>query len=212
MCTTTKHALTALNAALDERPLVDGQYSAWVATLAEKRQEFPMVYPARDDVIIPQRAIQARVLHLHRCQAWPVAPDTSKSLHISCKRGLAATPHPCDTRQVELVQSPTSMTGDTQCNQALALLSRTPCRCADAVRTCRCCMRRQAAMHASPPGWGSIRCGRRSGTPTTCRADGQLPVRPCPTRPSLVRGSSVWFRLGLSVSSSRCGAGCTTPS
>jgi acetolactate synthase-1/2/3 large subunit len=61
MCTTTKHALTALNAALDERPLVDGLYSAWVATLATKRQEFPMTYPARDDVIIPQRAIQARV-------------------------------------------------------------------------------------------------------------------------------------------------------
>ena len=59
MCTTTKAALAALVAALDARPLADGQYGAWVATLAAQREEFPMVFPARDDVIIPQRAIQA---------------------------------------------------------------------------------------------------------------------------------------------------------
>ena len=59
MCTTTKLALAAFNAALDARPLVDDAYSAWVAKLAAKREEFPMSYPARDDVIIPQRAIQA---------------------------------------------------------------------------------------------------------------------------------------------------------
>ena len=74
MCTTTKAALTALNAALDARPLADGQYGDWVATLAAKREEFPMSYPARDDVIIPQRAIQARPVkplrheHLPSCQ------------------------------------------------------------------------------------------------------------------------------------------------
>ena len=67
MCTTTKAALAALNAALDARPLVDGQYGAWVATLAAKREEFPMVFPVRDDVIIPQRAIQACSRHWMCC-------------------------------------------------------------------------------------------------------------------------------------------------
>ena len=67
MCTTTKAALAALVAALDARPLVDGQYGAWVATLAAQREEFPMVFPARDDVIIPQRAIQACCQHRRCC-------------------------------------------------------------------------------------------------------------------------------------------------
>ena len=71
MCTTTKHALVALNAALDARPLVDGQYSAWVATLAAKKEEFPMTYPVREDVIIPQRAVQASGLHYRHCLVLP---------------------------------------------------------------------------------------------------------------------------------------------
>ena len=73
MCTTTKDALVALNAALDARPLVDGQYGAWVTTLTETREEFPMMYPARDDVIIPQRAIQARGLWCHAAGFCPEA-------------------------------------------------------------------------------------------------------------------------------------------
>ena len=41
MCTTTKDALVALNAALDARPLVDGQYGAWVTTLTETEGGVP---------------------------------------------------------------------------------------------------------------------------------------------------------------------------
>lgn len=37
-----------------------GIYGNWQATLNRIRDEHPMVFPERDDVIIPQRAVQVR--------------------------------------------------------------------------------------------------------------------------------------------------------
>lgn len=37
-----------------------GIYGDWQETLNRVRQEHPMVFPDRDDLIIPQRAIQVR--------------------------------------------------------------------------------------------------------------------------------------------------------
>lgn len=46
-----------LNALLEESPLGD-QYAEWRAEIDETRNKFPMMYPKRDDVIMPQWAIQ----------------------------------------------------------------------------------------------------------------------------------------------------------
>jgi len=107
MCTTTKAALAALNAALDARPLVDGQYGAWVATLAAQREEFPMVFPARDDVIIPQRAIQA--CRHHRPPLVISAKFTMLRSAVLCEldcRSLCSDPlgqqHACGTAWIRL--------------------------------------------------------------------------------------------------------------
>jgi acetolactate synthase I/II/III large subunit len=56
-------SLAALNELLDANPpLVDAsRFAPWVADLAAKAVEFPLSYPVRDDVIVPQRAIE--VLH-----------------------------------------------------------------------------------------------------------------------------------------------------
>jgi acetolactate synthase-1/2/3 large subunit len=54
-------SLAALNGLLAADPLTPGRYDAWVADVAAKAAEFPLSYPPRDDVIVPQRAIQ--VLH-----------------------------------------------------------------------------------------------------------------------------------------------------
>lgn len=61
MCTETRPALAALNKGLDEAPLEEGAFAEWQATLQQQAAEHPMMFPARDDVIIPQRAIQVRL-------------------------------------------------------------------------------------------------------------------------------------------------------
>lgn len=59
MCADTKPALQAINKALDaEDPQLGLRYEEWRDTLEAVRAKHPMVFPERDDVIIPQRAIQ----------------------------------------------------------------------------------------------------------------------------------------------------------
>ena len=53
-----RQALPLLNKALTARPLPEGKYSAWVDKVYEVRKEFPLSYPHRDDVIMPQWAIE----------------------------------------------------------------------------------------------------------------------------------------------------------
>jgi acetolactate synthase I/II/III large subunit len=61
VCADTRDVLPVLNAMLDDDPIDATRFAAWRDELAAKRSEFPMVYPARDDVIVPQWAIQ--VIH-----------------------------------------------------------------------------------------------------------------------------------------------------
>ena len=58
----TQMAVAAgINKLLEQHPLPEGQYSTWVDSINEVREKFPMWYPEKEDVIVPQWAIQ--VLH-----------------------------------------------------------------------------------------------------------------------------------------------------
>jgi acetolactate synthase-1/2/3 large subunit len=59
--TDVKPALRTLNRLLEADPIPEALYAPWRAELAEKRAQFPMAYPDRDDLIAPQHAVQ--VLH-----------------------------------------------------------------------------------------------------------------------------------------------------
>ena len=47
-----------LNKLLEEKPVPEGQYAAWRSELKEQEAKFPLAYPQRDDVIVPQWAIK----------------------------------------------------------------------------------------------------------------------------------------------------------
>lgn len=47
-----------LNAQLGQRPLPEGHFGEWRAELEGVNAEFPLSYPQRDDVIMPQWAIE----------------------------------------------------------------------------------------------------------------------------------------------------------
>ena len=47
-----------LNRLLEEKPVPEGQYGAWRAELKEQEAKFPLAFPQRDDVIVPQWAIK----------------------------------------------------------------------------------------------------------------------------------------------------------
>jgi hypothetical protein len=100
-----------LNAQLEQRPLPAGRFGAWVDELAGVNKQFPLSYPAREDVIMPQWAIQARhlvcpsrLLHAMPCLACflqvPYVQTAHKCLTLARQhRGtaLACTrlPHIC---------------------------------------------------------------------------------------------------------------------
>ena len=69
VCADVRDALPVLNAMLDDDPVDTEQFADWRAALDEQRGSFPMRYPMRDDVIIPQWAIEVR-LHGHSCACW----------------------------------------------------------------------------------------------------------------------------------------------
>lgn len=50
-----------LNAQLAARPVAKQQFAEWVQELNSVNAEFPLTYPKRDDVIMPQWAIEVRV-------------------------------------------------------------------------------------------------------------------------------------------------------
>ena len=54
-----KPALSLLNEELQKEEDPAARYQEWRQTVADKRKEFPMWYPKRDDVIVPQWAIKA---------------------------------------------------------------------------------------------------------------------------------------------------------
>jgi hypothetical protein len=58
LCADVKPALKLLNKLLEQEPINPTQYEAWRQELDSKKQEFPMRYPERDDVIIPQHAVK----------------------------------------------------------------------------------------------------------------------------------------------------------
>ena len=49
-----------MNKALEEEPLEEGCLAAWHQELQDKVKEFPSWFPVRDDVIVPQWAVQVR--------------------------------------------------------------------------------------------------------------------------------------------------------
>lgn len=61
-------ALRILNRLLEADPVDKAQYGPWRDELDEKKQQFPMQYPDRDDVIAPQHAVQvSRLLRFCCC-------------------------------------------------------------------------------------------------------------------------------------------------
>lgn len=60
LCADVKPALRLLNRLLEQEPIDTGLYEAWRQDLDNKKVEFPMRYPERDDVIIPQHAVEVR--------------------------------------------------------------------------------------------------------------------------------------------------------
>ncbi|KAK9804191.1 hypothetical protein WJX72_000196 [[Myrmecia] bisecta] len=58
ICADMRASLLALNALLEREPVAADHFAEWRAAVAAKKQEFPMTFPERSDMIIPQRAIQ----------------------------------------------------------------------------------------------------------------------------------------------------------
>jgi len=61
ICADVTPALRILNKVLEKDPVDKAQFQAWREELDGKKEQFPMRYPDRDDVIAPQHAVQ--VLH-----------------------------------------------------------------------------------------------------------------------------------------------------
>lgn len=58
VCSDAKQTLKALNTLLAAEPLPSGTFQPWVTEVDAVRAEHPQGYPARDDVILPQWAIE----------------------------------------------------------------------------------------------------------------------------------------------------------
>ena len=58
VCADVRPALRILNSVLAETPLEPGLYAEWVKEVSAVRSEFPLSFPASDEVIMPQWAIQ----------------------------------------------------------------------------------------------------------------------------------------------------------
>lgn len=61
-----------INKLLEQHPVPEGQYSTWIDSINEVREKFPMWYPEKDDVIIPQWAIQV-------CSTWQPCEKLARS-------------------------------------------------------------------------------------------------------------------------------------
>ena len=58
ICSDSKSALKGMNTLLDASPLEPNTFADWFAEVDGVRKEHPDAYPTRDDVIMPQQAIQ----------------------------------------------------------------------------------------------------------------------------------------------------------
>ncbi|CAK0737622.1 hypothetical protein CVIRNUC_000943 [Coccomyxa viridis] len=61
VCANARPSLQEMNRQLEERPVIKEQFDEWVAEVNNMGKEFPLMFPDRDDVIMPQWAI--KVLH-----------------------------------------------------------------------------------------------------------------------------------------------------
>lgn len=148
MCAETRPALAALNKGLEAAPLQDGHFAPWQADLKQQAAEHPMVFPERDDVIIPQRAIQVQTK----------VSVSSNSWRSEVSGGWCVRTPTCREKEWPVDR--------VCCVQVRATKGVLVLWCN------RCCVRRQTARQSSPPAWDSTKCGQRSGTITTCRATG----------------------------------------
>eukprot|EP01025_Chloroclados_australasicus_P045571 TRINITY_DN4992_c0_g1_i2.p2 TRINITY_DN4992_c0_g1~~TRINITY_DN4992_c0_g1_i2.p2 ORF type:complete len:351 (+),score=46.88 TRINITY_DN4992_c0_g1_i2:123-1175(+) len=58
VCGDVREVVPMLNTMLDDDPVDPARFADWRAAIEEQRTSFPMRYPERDDVIIPQWAVQ----------------------------------------------------------------------------------------------------------------------------------------------------------
>ena len=75
--------LQELNRQLDERPIIEEQFREWVEEVHKMGTEFPLMFPDRDDVIMPQWAVKVGISHLsadlsklklvHSSDVWHIA-------------------------------------------------------------------------------------------------------------------------------------------
>jgi hypothetical protein len=60
ICADVRAALPILNTMLEDDPVDPAQFAEWRDYLDAQRTSLPMQYPKRDDVVIPQWAIEVR--------------------------------------------------------------------------------------------------------------------------------------------------------
>eukprot|EP00891_Asterochloris_glomerata_P005096 jgi/Astpho2/5096/fgenesh1_pm.00073_%23_2_t len=58
VCSDTRPAIKGINSLLAQQPLPAGHFDTWLSSIMEIKERFPMWYPKRDDVIVPQWAIE----------------------------------------------------------------------------------------------------------------------------------------------------------
>ncbi|CAG9460680.1 unnamed protein product [Pedinophyceae sp. YPF-701] len=58
LCADVRPTLRMLNGMLDESPLPEGQLKEWQADVQKVKTEYPMAYPDREDLIVPQWAVE----------------------------------------------------------------------------------------------------------------------------------------------------------
>ena len=112
VCADAREALPVLNAMLEDAPIDAARFAPWREYLQSHKAQFPMRFPKRDDVIIPQWAIQVRppaapILTSqwlgHNCvprpQHWLGSPLSARRVAAGATRGDQGRGHHHDGRR-----------------------------------------------------------------------------------------------------------------
>ena len=62
VCRPPSPSAAGINSLLAQQPLPAGHFDTWLSSIMEIKERFPMWYPKREDVIVPQWAIEVRCL------------------------------------------------------------------------------------------------------------------------------------------------------
>jgi hypothetical protein len=73
--------LQELNKLLERNPVPKEHFAPWRAELDAQKAKYPMAFPQRDDVIVPQHAIQVGCIIV----LWPVLNRYAHTTPVTCK-------------------------------------------------------------------------------------------------------------------------------